>query len=257
MFAPRQIGLTTADDPLDKVMLGLGVVASVSSVGVSLGYGWPIGLGLGLLGFIAYGKAPARNFVTAEAVAQGIDLAGKVAIVTGPTSGIGTETARVLALRGAHVVLAARSEAKLAATKTELEEKLAKIGVKAKLTAIKTGTRWGLGRSQFGPGLCGEQRLIAPRHHLIAPRHRLRWGLGRSQFGQGLCGEMCGTTTPSPSPYKQCRDHGPPRAASHSPGVQGIEQQVGINHIGQSAMHTPRADEAACAHTQGIVHPEQ
>ena len=38
-----------------------------------------------------------------------------------PTSGIGTETARVLALRGAHVILAARSLAKLEATKRELE----------------------------------------------------------------------------------------------------------------------------------------
>ncbi len=41
---------------------------------------------------------------TAEDVTNGIDLTGKVALVTGCTSGIGFETMRVLALRGAHVI---------------------------------------------------------------------------------------------------------------------------------------------------------
>jgi NAD(P)-dependent dehydrogenase (short-subunit alcohol dehydrogenase family) len=40
------------------------------------------------------------------------DLTGKVAIVTGATSGLGLETARVLAHKGAAVVLAVRSEAR-------------------------------------------------------------------------------------------------------------------------------------------------
>ena len=46
---------------------------------------------------------------TAEEVTEGIDLHGKVAIVTGASSGIGIETARVLALRGADVALAVRN----------------------------------------------------------------------------------------------------------------------------------------------------
>ncbi|KAG4939654.1 hypothetical protein GLYMA_16G181400v4 [Glycine max] len=45
---------------------------------------------------------------TAEEVTQGIDGSGLTAIVTGTTHGIGTETARVLVLRGVHVIMAAR-----------------------------------------------------------------------------------------------------------------------------------------------------
>jgi NAD(P)-dependent dehydrogenase (short-subunit alcohol dehydrogenase family) len=41
---------------------------------------------------------------TAEEVTEGLDLSGQVALVTGCTAGIGLETMRVLALRGAHVL---------------------------------------------------------------------------------------------------------------------------------------------------------
>ena len=49
---------------------------------------------------------------TAEEVTAGIDLSGKLAVVTGCTSGIGFETMRVLALRGAHVAGTSRSIAR-------------------------------------------------------------------------------------------------------------------------------------------------
>ncbi len=49
---------------------------------------------------------------TAAEVADGIDLTGKVALVTGGSSGLGQETARVLASRGAEVILTARDVAK-------------------------------------------------------------------------------------------------------------------------------------------------
>ena len=46
---------------------------------------------------------------TAEDVTAGLDLSGKLAVVTGCTSGIGFETMRVLAKRGAYVVGTSRS----------------------------------------------------------------------------------------------------------------------------------------------------
>jgi len=45
---------------------------------------------------------------TADEVLEGIDLSGRVALITGGTSGLGAETARALASRGAQVVLTAR-----------------------------------------------------------------------------------------------------------------------------------------------------
>ncbi|XP_076897628.1 short-chain dehydrogenase TIC 32, chloroplastic-like [Bidens hawaiensis] len=46
---------------------------------------------------------------TAEEVTRGIEANGLTAVITGPTSGIGLETARILALRGVHVVMAVRN----------------------------------------------------------------------------------------------------------------------------------------------------
>ena len=51
---------------------------------------------------------PFGEFSTADEVAEGIDLDGRRAVVTGASSGIGIETARTLASHGAHVTLAVR-----------------------------------------------------------------------------------------------------------------------------------------------------
>ncbi|CAI0417265.1 unnamed protein product [Linum tenue] len=60
-----------------------------------------------ILGWKGQSGFSARS--TAEEVTEGIDAAGLTAIVTGATSGIGVDTTRVLALRGAHVVMAVRN----------------------------------------------------------------------------------------------------------------------------------------------------
>jgi NAD(P)-dependent dehydrogenase (short-subunit alcohol dehydrogenase family) len=46
---------------------------------------------------------------TAMDVTDGMDLSGKTALITGCNSGLGYETARVLSLRGAHIIGAART----------------------------------------------------------------------------------------------------------------------------------------------------
>ncbi len=69
---------------------------------------------------------------TAEQVTAGIDLRGKTALVTGATSGLGFETARVLGLRGAHVILTGRTRDKAAAAIAQLQA----LGVRATLTPV-------------------------------------------------------------------------------------------------------------------------
>jgi NAD(P)-dependent dehydrogenase (short-subunit alcohol dehydrogenase family) len=59
---------------------------------------------------------------TADEVSQGIDLTGKRAIVTGGASGIGIETARTLARRGADVTLAVRNLGAGSAVAREITE---------------------------------------------------------------------------------------------------------------------------------------
>lgn len=53
---------------------------------------------------------------TTDEVLAGIDLTGRLALVTGASGGLGAETARALASKGAHVVLTARDLAKADAT---------------------------------------------------------------------------------------------------------------------------------------------
>ena len=57
---------------------------------------------------------------TAERVSESADLTGKAALVTGANTGIGKETARVLALRGATVTMACRDLAKAESAREEI-----------------------------------------------------------------------------------------------------------------------------------------
>lgn len=60
---------------------------------------------------------------TAEEVTDGLDLAGKTAVVTGCNSGLGYETMRVLTMRGAHVFGIARTLEKAADACNSVEGK--------------------------------------------------------------------------------------------------------------------------------------
>jgi NAD(P)-dependent dehydrogenase (short-subunit alcohol dehydrogenase family) len=57
---------------------------------------------------------------TTKEVLEGIDLGGKVALVTGGSSGLGQETARALAEKGAEVILTARDVPKGEAVAAEI-----------------------------------------------------------------------------------------------------------------------------------------
>lgn len=50
---------------------------------------------------------------TTDEVLAGIDLSGRTVFITGANSGLGRETARAMASRGAHVIMAGRDQAKL------------------------------------------------------------------------------------------------------------------------------------------------
>ena len=100
------------------VVTGIAGLSAATWAYFALGKGWDpksfatsTAIYTSMIGFL-YAKAPSRSYPTAEQVSKDVDLTGKVALVTGVTSGIGTETARVLALRGAKVYLVARNKDK-------------------------------------------------------------------------------------------------------------------------------------------------
>ena len=57
-------------------------------------------------------RSPFNNNSTAEEVTAGLDLSGLTIAITGANSGLGYETMRVLALRGAHIIGIARTQEK-------------------------------------------------------------------------------------------------------------------------------------------------
>lgn len=68
-------------------------------------------------------KGPFDAKSTGEEVTQGLDLTGKTILITGVNSGLGYETMRVLAMRGAHIIGLAR-------TMEKAEEACARVGDK-------------------------------------------------------------------------------------------------------------------------------
>lgn len=90
-----------------KVLLGLSALVVAGAIGISMTRrkpppARPAGAALG----------PFDGESTTEEVTAGLDLTGRTVLVTGATSGLGLETMRVLAMRGAHVVGTGRTLAK-------------------------------------------------------------------------------------------------------------------------------------------------
>jgi len=81
---------------------GMGALATLAAVGS--GTAWASVEGVP--------TSPFNADSTAEEVTAGLDLTGQTILVTGVNSGIGYETMRVLAMRGAHVLGTARSQEK-------------------------------------------------------------------------------------------------------------------------------------------------
>jgi NAD(P)-dependent dehydrogenase (short-subunit alcohol dehydrogenase family) len=76
---------------------------------------WPVGELTGWLGASGFGSRS-----TAEEVLSGIDLHGRVFIITGGSAGLGKATARALACAGARVVIACRDPTRGDAVASEL-----------------------------------------------------------------------------------------------------------------------------------------
>ncbi len=75
---------------------------------------------------------------TTDEVLEGVDLTGKVVVVTGASSGLGVETARALAVHGAQVAMAVRDPAKGIGAVDALEEQLVTLDL-ASLDSVRSG----------------------------------------------------------------------------------------------------------------------
>jgi len=98
---------------------------------------------------------------TAEQVSEGIDLSGRISLVTGANTGIGFETARVMALRGAHVIMACRNPT----TASAARERIVASGIPGshlELADLDLGSQASI--RSFAKGFRDSGR---PLHHLI------------------------------------------------------------------------------------------
>jgi NAD(P)-dependent dehydrogenase (short-subunit alcohol dehydrogenase family) len=101
---------------------------------------------------------------TAEEVSTGVDLTGRRAIVTGGASGIGVETARVLAARGAEVTIPARD---LAAGERVAAEILASTGNKVRVAHLDLADPASARR--FAADWTGPLHLLVANAGVMAP----------------------------------------------------------------------------------------
>lgn len=104
-------------------ILQSGAAAAVLSAAPALSFGRELNYKPAVPGRPVPAMSEFGKTSTAEDVTAGMNLAGKTVLVTGCNSGLGYETMRVLAMRGAHVIGAARTAEKAATACASVEGK--------------------------------------------------------------------------------------------------------------------------------------
>jgi NAD(P)-dependent dehydrogenase (short-subunit alcohol dehydrogenase family) len=119
---------------------------------------------------------------TADEVLAGVDLSGKTMIVTGASGGIGAETARALAAKGATVVLAARDLAKAENAAAAITEALPEASIQVRLldltslASVRSFTDAFLGEHQRLDALIANAGVMATPFELTADGFELQFG---------------------------------------------------------------------------------
>lgn len=119
---------------------------------------------------------------TAEEVLAGIDLSGKTYLVTGASSGLGQETARMLASRGARIIMAVRSREKGEAAAAAIRQSVAAADLDvrpvdlASLASVRAFAD-GVGASYGGlDGILANAGVMAIGHALTADGFEMQFG---------------------------------------------------------------------------------
>ncbi len=150
---------------------------------------------------------------TTDEVLEGIDLTGKLALVTGASGGLGAETARALASRGAQVVLTARDLAKAGGAAEAIRESTgAEVEVEEleldSLASIRAFTERFLARHDALHILVNNAGVMA------CPEAKTRDGFER-QLGTNHLGHFLMTGLLAPAPR---------RAATHRRGSRSLRR---------------------------------
>ncbi len=154
---------------------------------------------------------------TTDDVITGIDLHGRVAVVTGATSGLGAETARALASVGARVVICGRSVQKCEASAAAIRESVpeADLDVEpfdlADLTTVQMGAERILARYD------ALQLLVNNAGVMFTPEGRTAQGF-ETQFGTNHLGHFVLTNLLLPA----LRAGAPSRIVNLSSGGHGF-----------------------------------
>lgn len=126
---------------------------------------------------------------TAEEAAGDIDLSGKTIVLTGGSAGLGVETARVLAKRGAKVVSVVRDEAKGKAAADGIREHLPKADIELAILDLFDLDSVRKGADEIATRFPKIDRLINNAGVMMCPLGRTREGLD-TQLGTNHLGHF-------------------------------------------------------------------